>query len=241
MNKVYRDIVLSRVQAAIGAARAVTGVGHKGLKGQLREILVKDLFPPLLPTDIGLGTREIVTEDDHHSDQQDIVMYDRRILPPVTLEQTTGIFPIESVLYAIEVKSILTAAELRSSHASATALSHLTYGPGKFDEDDQPICTEVAKLIYTVFAFGTDLRVHEKSDLDRYCEILSGEPPAIKAICVVGSGYWYWSPKKGGWLGGGFAAPPLNEISEVRPSGWTDGIRRTLSYVQRGAQHVRTS
>jgi len=47
------------------------------------------------------------------------------------------------------------------------------------------------------------------------------------------------------WLGGGRYRrwnPEMDGTweSEVRPSGWTDGIR-TLSYVQRGAQHVRTS
>ena len=43
MNEVYRDLILARVQAAIGAAKSVTGVKHKGLKGQLREIVIRDL------------------------------------------------------------------------------------------------------------------------------------------------------------------------------------------------------
>jgi len=59
MNSTYLEMVLARVHAAVGAAQAVRGIGHKGLKGQLREIVIRDLLCPLFPTDVGLGTGEL--------------------------------------------------------------------------------------------------------------------------------------------------------------------------------------
>jgi hypothetical protein len=98
MNTAYRDLILARVQAAIGAARASTGITHSGLKGQLREIVIRDLLRPLLPADVGVGTGLIISSDNQESKEQDILLYDKRILPPVVFEEYRGMFPIESVL-----------------------------------------------------------------------------------------------------------------------------------------------
>jgi hypothetical protein len=61
MNTVYRDLILSRVEAAVKAAKAVSNITHEGLKGQLREIVIRDLFYPLLPSDVVVGTGEIIS------------------------------------------------------------------------------------------------------------------------------------------------------------------------------------
>ena len=120
MNNIYRDLILARIHAGIAAAEAVQNMKHKGLKGQLREIVIRDILRPLLPSDIGVGTGEIISYDNKQSREQDIVIFDKRILPPILAEQVHGIFPIESVLYTIEVKSILTANEIKKSHRSAS-------------------------------------------------------------------------------------------------------------------------
>ena len=197
MNKVYRDIVLARVQAAVYAAEAMRAIGHRGLRGQLREIVIRDLFRPLVNADIGFGTGEIVSKDGQQSGQQDIIMCDRRILSPIVLEQNTGVFPIESVLYVIEVKSILTAGGLEKSHRNAVTLGTFRYASGRYDDRGQLIPSQVGQLVYTVFAFGTNLKAGRKNDLTRYLEICREQPPPIRAICVVGNGYWWWSEKKG--------------------------------------------
>jgi hypothetical protein len=166
------------------------------LRGQLREILIRDLFRPLLPADVGLGTGEIVTANDKHSKQQDVVIYDRWILPPLLFEQNVGLFPVESVLYTIEVKSILTSRGLRTSHASCREMQEFTYLPGKHDDGNPPVPHVIRPAIHTVFAFGSDQkRIGEGC---RYDQIRGPDPPAIAAICVVGKGYWYWGKDK--WI-----------------------------------------
>jgi hypothetical protein len=197
MNTVYRALMLARVGAAVGAAKAVTNVKHEGLKGQLREIVIRDLFRPLLPSDVGVGTGEIISADNRQSTEQDVVIFDKRILPPMVLESAKGIFPIESVLYAIEVKSKMTANEVKTSDKSATELIRFMYQSGDHDGSGKPRQHIVEKVISCVFAFETDLTLKGKSEIERYDEIRDSKyAPALRAICVVGRGYWYWSKNK---------------------------------------------
>jgi Domain of unknown function (DUF6602) len=199
MNVVYRDLTLARVQAAIGAARAATGIGHSGLKGQLREIVIRDLFRPLFPADIGLGTGEIITADNQRSRQQDVVVFDKSIVPPVLLEGTTGVFPIESILYTIEIKTLLTAGELKSSFDSASQLASLRYLPGEYDVDRQPIESHMQAVIGNILAFESDLSGSDKTEIQRLDEIWgrSTDKPPIQMICVVGRGCWTWKTPEG--------------------------------------------
>lgn len=192
MNTVYRDLILARIRAMVDAARAVTNITHKGLKGQLREIVIRDLFRPLLPSDVGTGTGQIISAGNRQSRQQDVVIFDKSILPPILLEESTGIFPIEAVLYAIEIKSRITATGIRSSHASATQLMGFDYQSGDYDEFGKATPHIVGKVISSVLAFDTDLSPEGENDIDRYNRIRGSDYPAVQAICVVGRGYWYW-------------------------------------------------
>ncbi len=197
MNTVYRDLILARARAAIGAAQAVKGIGNTTLKGQLREIVIRDLLRPLFPSDIGLGTGEIITTTNQHSQQQDVVVFDKSIVPPILHEGTTGVFPIESVIYAIEIKSELTAAELKSSIKSASQLDSLQYSTGEYDTADRPIESTALKLIPAILAFDSDLSESGKTELERFKEIWGGstdDTPPIRMICVVGRGCWAWKP-----------------------------------------------
>ncbi|AKC71361.1 DUF6602 domain-containing protein [Pandoraea oxalativorans] len=128
----FQAILRAKVISAIEHAKATAGLTHQGVKGAVLEILVGQLFRPLLPADIGIGTGQIVESyTGRLSGQIDIILYDRSILPPILLDDKIGVFPIESVLYAIEVKTTLTASELASAHESAKDLQmNFGYLPG---------------------------------------------------------------------------------------------------------------
>jgi hypothetical protein len=194
MNEQYKAMFLSRVVAAIGAAKAAAEITHPGVKGRIREILVGDLFRPLLPTDVGVGTGHIITFDGSISTEQDVVIYDRRILPPVLFgEGGLGLFPIECVLATVEVKTTLTATELKSSHESAAAIHRFKYLAGEREANtDRIVHHDIRNAIATVLALNTDLSGTGKSEIDRYQELNPGQDPPLKAICVSGSGYWYF-------------------------------------------------
>lgn len=197
MNPIYRDLILTRVNAAIGAARVVASVAHPGLKGQIREILIRDLFRPLLPSDFGVGFGEIISASGkQQSREQDIVIYNRRILPPIVFESSAGIFPVESVVYTIEVKSRLTAPELSAAHTSAKELGGFDYAPGARTPEGVVAHHAVEKVISTIIAFDSDLTQGGKSEIDRYEEIRGEDEPALRALCVIDRGYWFWADEQ---------------------------------------------
>lgn len=194
MNKAYRDLFISRITAAIGTARAAAEVTHTGVKGTIREILIRDLFRPLLPSDVGIGTGHIATAQGESSPQQDVIIYNRRILPPVLFEESTGIFPVESVLAIVEVKTTLTATELRSAYENAKTIQHYSYLSGaRVRGGEQPTLHNIKNAIFTIFALNSDLAVGGKTELERFTELYAGVDPPVRAICVSGRGYLFYT------------------------------------------------
>jgi hypothetical protein len=75
-------------------------------------------------------------------------MYDTRVLPPFLADPTIGLFPLESVLYTIEVKSVLTAADLRQAYESALQIDGFEYQPGFHDITNEPVELPIWKVIF---------------------------------------------------------------------------------------------
>lgn len=191
MNTVFRDLVLSRVTGAVAHARALAAVPHAGLKGQLREAVVRDLIRPFLPLTIGIGQGQIVAHDGQTSSQMDIILYDRRVLPSVLFEDQDGLFPVETVLATVEVKSVLNATALREAHEAADRLSRFPYLSGIRDRYtganfEHPI----EHLVFTLLALSTDLNSTGKSELERVRDLGYLTPAGLRALCVVDRGCW---------------------------------------------------
>ena len=200
MHPSYQSLIVNQVARVAESARALQSIHHSGLKGQLRELIVQELIEPLLPPGCVSGSGEIVTAYGGTSNQIDIVVADRRILPPVLI-RGAGIFPLEACLLTIEIKSVLNAGELRISDASTKKVSKFRHAPqvGFSQPSEKPI----EHVIPFLLAFSSDLAPGGKSEPERYKEITGDEPPAIRAFCVVGRGYWYWN--NGIWCDGALA------------------------------------
>jgi hypothetical protein len=212
MNEAYRALLDARVEGAVAIAKAYSRLNHKLLKGELREIVIRDLLRPFFPSDVGLGTGEIVSavEGAGHSAQQDVILFNRRILPPLLGDERTGLFPIESVLATLEIKSRLTVEELKQSHVSAKSVHRLEIQPGGDKQKDA--AAALIPRLTCLLAFDTDLAKDGKHEMTRYEEIRDGryaeppakkdnapgvlipknDPPALMVICVVGRGLWWW-------------------------------------------------
>jgi len=194
MNGLFRGLFLARIAAAIAEARAAAAVPHNGVRGQVREILIRELFRPLLPADVAVGHGQIVSSvEDKVSSEQDIVIYDRRLVPPVLYEGSLGMFPLECTLAAIEVKSQLTLAQLRDADAKAASLFEFEYQSGVSADRLPPEGVPVDRVYSAVFALDTDLSESGKTEIERYESLPSRHAEALRAICVVGRGYWFRS------------------------------------------------
>ena len=95
------------LEGIIAQAFSLGQVTNPTLKGELRELLVADLFKRFLVPELGVGTGQIINQKEELSNQIDIIIYDKRILPPFIQSQNLGIFPAESVIAVVEVKSHL--------------------------------------------------------------------------------------------------------------------------------------
>lgn len=188
----------------MASAKAAADLQHAGVKGAIREALIADLFRPLLPADFGVSTGVLISSDDKQSAQQDIVVFDRRVLPPLLLEGP-ALIPVESALATIEVKSCLTASELRSAQANALTVRNLPMLSGVRDEHGDSIDLRIldcdgnlidkaraqpACPFSVLFALDSDLIPTGKSELDRYAEVCSSDPHVLRGICIVGRGFF---------------------------------------------------
>jgi hypothetical protein len=189
----YQAIFRTRVAAALKEATSASELRHNGVKGAILETLVSKLFSPLLPSDIGVGTGQIIDSySGALSHQMDIVLYDRSILPPILFDAKLGLFPVESVLYAIEVKTTLSASELRSAHDAAKELANkFGYRSGLRDKSGSEVHHSIEKLRSVVFALKSDLCGASLTEAERYRKIYGDDVAYLRAICVAGREYWF--------------------------------------------------
>lgn len=190
MNHLYRDLIYNLAGRVVRDAESVQRLVHSGLKGHLRELFIKELLQPMIPSEYVIGSGNIITACNEISNQIDVVVCERRIIPPLLFQDNVGVFPIESALLTIEVKSILDLDELRTAHISAVKVAHFRHSVRPSDS--------IEHLIPCLFAFNTDLSREGKSEISRYLSITGDADPALRMICVVGRGCWFWN--NGSWF-----------------------------------------
>jgi len=110
-----------------------------------------------------------------------------------------GIFPIESVLYTIEVKTTLNATELTAAHESAKSIAKFGYLAGLLDEFGNEKNHPIEKARSVVFALGSNLSGKRLNEAQRYKSLYKEEPAHLRAICVAGKEYWYDNGEH--WIG----------------------------------------
>jgi hypothetical protein len=105
-------------------------------------------------------------------------------------------YPIESTYYAFEIKSECSASNLRDAIEKTQKIIALEHSNKQFYQANKTPAVSV------FFAFGSDLSAEGKNEFTRYKELDSGwkDDPVIRVLCVIGSGYWYFSEQKKHWL-----------------------------------------
>ena len=110
---------MEKILSAQGASVAITG--HSVHKGTPREEFISKFLKDHLPSNISIGTGEIIDHQSKPGDQRnqyDIVLY-RNEYPKISFSETISAFLIESVVATLEIKSTLTYDELKTSIKSA--------------------------------------------------------------------------------------------------------------------------
>ncbi len=166
------------------------GVAHDGEKGAFREFFVAQLIRPLLPHQFAVGSGVVVAANGAQSRQTDVLIFDQRRLPPILLAGDRGLFPIDSVLAAIEVKS-----EIRASHYpqladAARRLSPLsaTNPSGMTIATPGTLANGVTFYpLSAAFAYVSDA---ERDEFERLDEQSPGGSEFLRMVCVLNKGLW---------------------------------------------------
>lgn len=100
-------ILHNKIKQAYENADSVSDISHNTVKGTFREGFLVPIIQSLLPPHFGIGSGQIVDKWDRFSPQADIIIYDKRKIPPVIEQNGLGVYFIDSVHRVIEVKSDL--------------------------------------------------------------------------------------------------------------------------------------
>ena len=175
-NQIFRNRLNNIIKQCLSEAQECTQLEHHGMAGHVRQILVEKLLEPLLPEGIYIGSGKVTDSNGSLSSETDIIIYNRRTVPPILYDEKNGVFPIESIYYVIEVKTTLTKSEFEKSIRNGQKLRSL--------RGLQPHSA--------LFAFNSDLK--ESKDSERFIQTQKDMlvPLPINIFCIVGREYGYW-------------------------------------------------
>lgn len=221
-NKIYRDRLINKIKYAVQESANAVALNHSGLTGRIRELSASSVFGPLLPAGFEIGTGKVCDWNGNLSGETDIVIYNKSILPPIMYSERDGVYPIEASFYSIEVKSKLTATEIQDAVRKGRTLIGLDYSRAN-PEDAK---TNSSPVVFVLFAYASDLADSGMTELQRYAKYDATwqNDPVVKAICVIGKGYWWHNRELSGW----HFNPPTESYDEVIDL--VSGIGNTLAY-----------
>ena len=175
-NEIFRNRLNNIIKQCIVEAQDCIQLEHHGMAGNVRQILIEKLLLPLLPEGVHIGSGKVTDSSGNLSSETDIIIYDRRTVPPILYDEKLGVFPIETIYYVIEIKTTLTKSEFDKSIRNGQKLRSLR-GP-------QPHSA--------LFAFNSDLK--NSKDSDRFIQAQKDMlvPLPINIFCVVGREYGFW-------------------------------------------------
>ncbi len=195
MNKIYRQGLINKIDKAIKDASLVSPkLEHKYLIGKHKEILLDQLIRPMLASKYNTGSGKIIDFLGNISSEVDIVVYSKELLPPILFSEDFGVYPSESVLSCIEVKSNSDGTELKNAFDKYKKIKdEIKYSAGDFDEKDRPRNHNLFDFTRELFAFDSVENV-----FDKYKKIDSDweSNPTVNNLCVVGKGWWGFCANK---------------------------------------------
>ena len=177
----------SVVKALIEQANTLSELDHALLKGELREIFISNIIKKFLTSQFDVGSGVIINKEGEQSTQTDVIIYDTRILPPFIKEYNLGVYPEESVLATIEVKSWFSKNDIiESSNVAQYLLNNIYRGKknwGSFRDMNiaKPLCCIVG--FFDNCHFDYDNKEEIKKWIEQHNKSLFG-------ICLINKFSW---------------------------------------------------
>jgi hypothetical protein len=154
-RRTYYDLIRQKIAGAVvEAGVAARSLKNSALAGRIREIALRDCVEPYLTHSFRCGTGKMVDTTGHLTKQIDLVVYQTKFAPPLLLGGEIGIFPAECCAYAFEVKSTLTASEIKRAIDTGRSVRQLRPFPRK---NAQGEVVYGPPPIMVLFSFGSNI------------------------------------------------------------------------------------
>jgi hypothetical protein len=186
-----------RIDAArvLALARNEALIQHYGLRGRLRELLIDDYLLPWLPPYISCGTGTIIDAEGKYrpSTQDDIILYDKSLSPPIltSSQAPEGVFLYNSVIARIEVKSTLDRDDIRKFVSSSKDIANLKFTV------QEGFNGSLQGALNMLFAYESDLHSQQDPDREirRMLDVMQEEgvdvnSGIVSVMCLPGRGLW---------------------------------------------------
>ncbi|THU04608.1 hypothetical protein E9531_04305 [Lampropedia puyangensis] len=215
------EYIANKIAAAKHNADSLcSNIGHRGMEGEIRELAVRECVEPFLTQSFSCGTGKVIDTYQSISDQIDLVVYHRKVAPPILISKDLGLFPVECVRYVFEIKSTLTATELKDANKKFRSIRNLKSFP-KVDAKGNK--TNGGLPATVLFAFGSDI---DGSEVERYMKHTKDDWPPCTVLCVIGKGYWVFDTPTQKWHG---VDTSNSTIENVEFSMFITGFMNTLA------------
>ena len=221
MNQIELDLNDLLKQKALELkiqSRTLNEIKHPTLKGSFREMILGNLIKPLLPATCGIYHGTVISSFSNafrKKTEDDLLIVDRECLPPILYSERDGIFPIESVLAKIEVKSTLNHKNLKDAINGCLEFKKLKMNLKKYQDMDESNWPDNDTL-QVIFAFASKI----PNCYNYLKKVLNGmnavEKPPLDCLCVVDKGMLSWGKRNvkesKRWL---FCSPENGEHHEI--------------------------
>jgi hypothetical protein len=202
---VFRNVLDHAHEAIWIDWKKATEFDHTGIRGGARENAVAKYLSEHIPRQFAVATGEAIDCFDNRTSQLDIVIYDHHRNCPVAAGPGAVLLPAEALLAVIEVKSVLTRAELERCYVAARKLERLRpYKSKRFvrKRTQGKIADSNPRCPYNVIAFRSDLvekdwLVKEWQRVKDVAHSTECDPQIIDSIYVVDRGWIIPSSMRG--------------------------------------------
>lgn len=203
MNKYFRSILDAKIKKALADAKMAYHMKHSYLTGKLKEIFLHQLIEPMLNDNYSVGTGKVVDYLGNISGEIDLCIYSKNLNPPIFFSDfdKTGLYPIESVLETIEVKSDFNVKNIRDAYDKFQIIHKDLIVTAGFHDGNEILSTYFVKPNYTLFSFGYKSKNYSPGKvLEKYSKVDPNcfSSPLIGNICIAGHGWLCFTSQ--GWM-----------------------------------------
>ena len=169
----------------IAETDALKDLDHKSLKGQLRELFTSKILRKFLTSQFDIGNGVIINQKGEQSEEMDIIIYDKRILPPFIQEQKMGVYPAECVMAIIQVRSWIYKETIRKYSDSAKKLYDEIYNPASSLVHYLPIL----RPLYGLIGFY-DKGIFKNESKEEILSWMMNNAKPLFGVCLVNKFSW---------------------------------------------------